>query len=66
MQTRLGHSKVSTTIDRYKHVMPRLDEDLADLLDATFADSPGITGISSLGATADIAPKSCVAIYIAW
>ena len=34
VQTRLGHSQISTTIDTYSGVLPELDEMAADLLDA--------------------------------
>jgi len=34
MQTRLGHSKISTTLDVYSDALPELDESAADLLEA--------------------------------
>ncbi len=46
---RLGHSKITTTMDRYGHLMPELDETLVDLLDERFADDLKVTRISSLG-----------------
>ncbi len=38
MQTRLGHSKISTTLDIYSDALPELDESAAALLD----DEPAV------------------------
>lgn len=46
---RLGHSKITTTIDRYGHLMPGLDETLVDMLDERFADEPQEAQILNLG-----------------
>ncbi len=35
---RLGHSSITVTMDVYGHLLPSLDEALADGLDATFAE----------------------------
>jgi integrase len=34
MQTRLGHSSISVTLDTYGHLLPNLDEEVADSLEA--------------------------------
>jgi integrase len=34
IQARLGHASITTTLDRYGHLFPSLDEELADRLDA--------------------------------
>ena len=36
VQERLGHSQVSVTMDTYSHVMPSMQRDAADKLDAMF------------------------------
>jgi len=36
IQARLGHSSITTTLDRYGHLFPSLDERLSEGLDATF------------------------------
>jgi integrase len=36
IQARLGHSSITTTLDRYGHLFPSVEEALADALDATF------------------------------
>jgi len=33
---RLGHSSIEVTLDRYGHLLPGLDEFLADKLDGTY------------------------------
>lgn len=33
ISTRLGHSSIRVTMDRYGHVMPGLDDQVADMLD---------------------------------
>jgi integrase len=33
VQSRLGHSNITTTLDRYGHLFPTLDADLADRID---------------------------------
>lgn len=42
IQARLGHASITTTLDRYGHLFPSVEEALADALDATFknADAP--------------------------
>ncbi|MDE0911115.1 MAG: tyrosine-type recombinase/integrase [Myxococcota bacterium] len=37
VQTRLGHSKISTTLDIYSDALPEPDESAADLLEAGLA-----------------------------
>lgn len=34
VQERLGHARVSITLDLYSHTLPRLDKDAADKIDA--------------------------------
>jgi integrase len=36
IQARLGHASITTTLDRYGHLFPSVEEALADALDATF------------------------------
>ena len=40
IQARLGHASISTTLDRYGHLMPGLDEDAAEALPPLPAPSP--------------------------
>lgn len=35
-QVRLGHASIAITMDRYAHLMPNADAELADALDATY------------------------------
>jgi integrase len=39
IQARLGHSSITTTLDRYGHLFPSLDERLRTGLDATFREA---------------------------
>lgn len=39
IQARLGHASITTTLDRYGHLFPSVEEALADALDATFNDA---------------------------
>lgn len=39
IKTRLGHASITTTLDRYGHLFPSIDEALADDLDEVLADS---------------------------
>lgn len=39
IQSRLGHASISTTLDRYGHLMPGMDEAAADRLDNAFLRS---------------------------
>jgi len=41
IQTRLGHSSIQVTIDRYGHLMDGLDDQTADRLDAIAQSSRG-------------------------
>ncbi len=45
IQTRLGHSSIQVTIDRYGHLMDGLDGQTADRLDAIAQSvrGPGVT-----------------------
>lgn len=36
IQSRMGHSSITTTLDRYGHLFPALDEQIAEGLDATW------------------------------
>ena len=53
IQQRLGHASVSTTLNVYAHLLPGLDEQLADRLDETVADAvapqvlPRITSVAN-------------------
>lgn len=38
LQSRLGHSSVSVTLDRYGHLLPGLDEQIATGLDGAFRE----------------------------
>ena len=40
IQERLGHSSITTTLDRYGHLFPALDEELAERLDEMGRISP--------------------------
>jgi len=42
IQARLGHASIKTTLDRYGHLMPGLDEDAADRLDELAAGEGSI------------------------
>jgi integrase len=39
IQSRLGHSSIVVTMDTYGHLMPEIDEGLADMLDADMRDA---------------------------
>ena len=39
IQSRLGHASISTTLDRYGHLMPGMDEAAADRLGASIKHS---------------------------
>ena len=39
IKERLGHSSITTTMDRYGHLLPSLDEAVADGLDAVLRES---------------------------
>lgn len=41
IQARLGHSSITTTLDRYGHLFPSVEEALADALDVTFEAAAG-------------------------
>ena len=40
ISTRLGHSSIEITLDRYSHLFPSLEESLADALDNLYASTP--------------------------
>jgi len=44
IQARLGHSSVTTTLDRYGHLLPNLDEELAQRLDETYLSASAAIG----------------------
>lgn len=44
IQERLGHASITTTLDRYGHLMPTLDERLTAGLDATYRDATETAG----------------------
>ena len=37
IQSRLGHSSISVTLDTYGHLLPSLDEEVADSLEAAIS-----------------------------
>jgi integrase len=39
IQARLGHSSITTTLDRYGHLFPSVEAALAEALDLTFASA---------------------------
>ncbi len=41
IQTRLGHSSITVTLDRYGHVFPGMDAQLADALEVAYQSSNG-------------------------
>ena len=41
IQSRMGHSPVQMTLDRYGHLFPEIDEAIADGLQAAFLSSDG-------------------------
>ncbi len=43
IKTRLGHSSITTTMDRYGHIFPSAEAALADALDATYTDANNVT-----------------------
>lgn len=45
IQARLGHSSITTTLDRYGHLLPSLDERLRDGLDLLFQSQQGGTNL---------------------
>ena len=40
VQERLGHSQISLTLDTYSHVLPSMQKEAAEKLDALFAKDP--------------------------
>jgi integrase len=40
VQERLGHSSISLTLDTYSHVIPSMQQDIADKLDEILAPIP--------------------------
>lgn len=51
IQARLGHASIKTTLDRYGHLMPGLDEDAADRLDELAAGRGKHSGSTRTSAT---------------
>jgi integrase len=43
IQARLGHASITTTLDRYGHLFPSVEEALADALDVTFNEASAPT-----------------------
>ena len=43
IQARLGHASITTTLDRYGHLFPSVEEALADALDVTFNNASAPT-----------------------
>lgn len=54
IQARLGHSSITTTLDRYGHLFPSLDERLRSGLDATFRQA---AKAASRGAVTPLRPR---------
>ena len=46
--TRLGHSSIQITLDRYSHLFPSLEESLADALDNLFDSTPATQPASNV------------------
>ncbi len=53
IQTRLGHSSIQVTIDRYGHLVDGLDDQTADRLDATAQTVRG-PGVAQVTETVDL------------
>ncbi len=51
IQERLGHSSITVTMDTYGHLMPEIDEGLADMLDADMRDARKTTHAYAVGRT---------------
>jgi integrase len=59
IKERLGHSSITVTIDQYGHLIPSIDEALAEGLDGTFREAQrdfwgtpaGLEPVTRLGAT---------------
>jgi len=51
IQARLGHASISTTLDRYGHLMPGMDEAAAERLDALFSERVKHSGSTKPSAT---------------
>ncbi len=45
---RLGHSSITITLDRYAHLLPSVEEALADALDAAFAAEAAPSNVAEL------------------
>lgn len=52
--SRLGHSTITITLDRYGHLFPSVEEALADALDAAFAAQPEPTNVTELRLAEDL------------
>jgi integrase len=46
--SRLGHSSITITLDRYGHLFPSMEEALAEALDAAFAAQPAASNVVGL------------------
>ena len=51
IQERLGHSSITVTMATYGHLMPEIDEGLADMLDADMRDARKTTDAYAVGRT---------------
>lgn len=49
IQERLGHSSITVTMDTYGHLMPEIDEGLADLLDFRLQEARTIGSSEAVG-----------------
>jgi Phage integrase family len=57
IQALLGHSSITTTLDRYGHLLPGMDEALAERMDGVGRAASGTSGSApqpSPGATAEL------------
>jgi len=69
IQERLGHSSIRTTMDRYGHLLPTLDEELQKGLDTALRTPRPIRGLrsrTSHGSTAAKGPKEAVIRSFDW
>lgn len=51
IQSRMGHSSINVTLDRYGHLFPELDESIADAFGAQLAAVDGVASIPRVSAS---------------
>ena len=52
--SRMGHSSIVTTLDRYGHLFPALDEQIAEGLDAAWRSARANSARTNRGPVADV------------